>query len=199
MTFFMINKIIERMKLGFNKTLIIPLGAGGIVFIFWLIISIPLNQLKHSLKAELMGLEDQIQQIEAMGDQDKTKEEKVRILREKYQLLGNKFPEKEEESLGLLSSYAQELQIEVISIKSQPKKVFLDVNHKKVEAGGKSCQEIPVTIEMKGTYQASVQYIEMLREVLPAYVVVEKIKMHKDPLEPSRLDVHLDLNLYLLS
>ena len=193
------NQIMEKDNLSRNKTAIITSGAVAIFLILGGVVNISLTHQKDLLRAQLTGLEGQIENIEAMADKNKTIEERIQILKERYQHLGDRLPPKEEESLGLLSTYAQKFHIEIISIKAQPKRGLLDINQQKMEVEGKTCQEVPVAIEMKGAYKDAVQYIEILKNALPAYTVLEKLKMRKDTADQLKLNIQLDLNLYLLS
>ena len=112
-----------------------------------------------------------------------------------YKDFSSKFPEKEEESLRILSDIARNLNIEIISISPKPKRVF--------EAAGrveeKICQFISVSMEMRGTYFNLVKYIESLKKDLPAFLSIEELRIKKERIEGSLLNIMLTFKLYLLS
>ena len=77
--------------------------------------------------------------------------------------------------------------------------MFLDENNQKVEIEEKTCELVPVTIEMKCFYKDLVKYIETLKKSLPAFISIERLRINKDKSGIPRLNIVLDLNLYLLS
>ena len=196
MRFFTPIKILNEQ----NSTFLKSIGAVAAIFLIGIIIWQPLQKEETLLKTELTDIQNKIQRIEISTDQkNKTKEEIINVFKKKYGHIDEKFPPTEEESLNLLSVYAQELNLEVISVRSLPKKPFVDQDQQKVGSGAKFCQEISVSMELKGSHQGLVQYLETIKELLPAYVTVERLKIHKDiPAEP-KLNIQLELNLYLLS
>jgi Tfp pilus assembly protein PilO len=77
--------------------------------------------------------------------------------------------------------------------------LFFDANRKKAEIDGKNCQLLSVSIAMKSSYKDLFAYIQTLKELLPAYVTIERLEMGRDASGTSKLNVSLDLTMYLLS
>ena len=183
-----------------QKTIIITSLIIVFVFLlFWFLIYLPSKREVTRIKSELSNLEYQIRQIEAITSEVTLTDEGIRMIRAQYERLNNKFPQKEERSIGTLSDIASNLNIELVSIKPQFKTVFLDRNKKEIKIEGRVCQRVYVTIEMKGLYKDLVKYIQTLKESLPAFISIEKLKIVKDRLQAPRLNVILEFNLFLLS
>ncbi|MEA3560852.1 MAG: hypothetical protein U9R31_03680 [Candidatus Omnitrophota bacterium] len=167
--------------------------------ICWIFIYFPSKNIVKRIKSELAGLQRQIYEIEAVIGRAKTTDKNIRALVEKSQKLNNAFPQKEEESLKMLSQLARNLNIELNSVKPQLRAVFLGEDKKEVKIEGKTCQKIFVSLEMKCFYKDLVKYIETLKKVLPALATVEILKAGKDCSGTTKLNVTLGINLYLLS
>ncbi len=165
------------------------------IFIFF--IYLPSSNRVAQIKKELSTVESQISEIEATISQSKSMDEGISLLRERFRELNNKFPPKEQEAIKAISGLARKLNIEIISIRPQPKKDFFDENNNNVEIDGKTCQSIFVSIEMSCFYKDLVRYIHSLKEDLPAFVSIQNLLVNKSG--TSKLNVILDINLYLLS
>ena len=170
----------------------------GFVVLGFLVYS-PIKGKVSGLRGDLTNIDSQIKQIETTVDPHRTVEEERKILEERCAKLNSKFPAKEEESLRMLSDFARKMNISVLSTRSQPKTSFLDADKQKVEISGKICQKILVTMEMKGSYKDFLKYLETLKESLPAYLTIERLRMSKDSSGMPVLNINLDINLYLLS
>ncbi|MCK5178342.1 MAG: hypothetical protein KAR32_02345, partial [Candidatus Omnitrophica bacterium] len=81
----------------------------------------------------------------------------------------------------------------------QPKVDFLDEDAQKVEIEGRVCQKFLVSIEIKAIYGDLVEYVDNLKESLPAYITIERMRIRKETSGARQLSITLDLNLYLLS
>lgn len=160
---------------------------------------VPTLQKVGLLKNELMVAQNQIEQIEAAVGSEQSIAEGIKLLKDRYSALDIKFPSQEEEALKLVSELARAHNISIITMKFQPKAEFLDVENKKVDIEGKICRILPVSIELTSSYKDLGQYIEILKESLPAYVTIERLNIRKELGAASNLRVTLDLNLYLLS
>lgn len=182
-----------------RKIIIISVAAATVAALLSLFVYLPAVRKISLLKGELSGIQNQIEQIEAMVSQGYSMAEGIEALKNKYRALDAKFPVKEEEALGLLSEFARKCNITIVAIKSQPKVELLDAKDKKVEIEGKICQILPVSIEVKSSYNDLGKYLEMLGESLPAYITVEKLNIHKESGGIPNLRVTMELNLYLLA
>ncbi len=180
-----------------KKIIIISAISIVALLIFWISVYMPSRNNAIKTKSELSNVEAQIQEIEAIIGKDKTINEGMIYLRERYEYLNNKFPEKEEESLRMLSNFAREMNVEILSIKPQQKRTFLDENKKEVKIEGKACQRVFVRVEMRCACRNLIGFIETLRESLPTFISIESLSINKDKRDLS-LKTTLGLNLHLL-
>ena len=165
----------------------------------WFFVYLPERNRLHQFKEQLADVESQIRQVQGDAQANKAVEEKIKFLQERYKYVETKFPPKEYEALRLLSDFARKVNVNILSIRSEPKEIFLDEAQQKIEVEGKVCQRLPVSVELKCRYQDMLAYLEMLEDFLPAYVTVEGLRIRKDEAGSFKLDMTLDLNLYLLS
>ncbi len=182
-----------------RKIIIVTAATVAVVALLSLFVYLPAVREISLLKGEHSGIQNQIEQIEAMVGQGHSMAEGIEALKNKYRALDAKFPAKEEEALGLLSEFAGKCNMTIVTIKSQPKVEFLDEKDQKVEIEGKICQILPVSIEVRSNYNDLGKYIEMLGESLPAYATVEELNMRKESGGTPSLRVIIELNLYLLA
>lgn len=183
-----------------QKKINIVTATGVLAFLMlWGFLYLPSIKVVKELKSELNGIQDQIRQIEGKVTGDGKTKQGIRELEVRYQWVNSKFPEKEEKALRMLSDLAKEFKIDVLSIRSQPKVDFLDEDAQKVEIEGRVCQKFLVSIEIKAVYGDLVEYVGTLKESLPAYITIERMRIRKETSGARQLSITLDLNLYLLS
>jgi Tfp pilus assembly protein PilO len=189
----------RKVTLSQKKIIVTSLIVILVFLILWLFIYLPNQNSISRIKSEVLNLENQIKGIEEIMGKTRTIEGSIKLLKQRYQELNNKFPPKEEEGLRMLSDFAKRLNIELISIKPQPNVVFIDKNNKKIEIEGKTCHVVSVSMEVRCFYKDLVKYIETLNKALPAFAIIKRLRINRDKPETSRLNIKLDLNLYLLS
>ena len=160
----------------------------------WFLVYRPTKKRVGELKKELEDVEAKIKQIEGMIDPGKKMGEGIRLLEEKYARLASKFPSKEEEAVTALFALASKVNIEISSITSQARHPCAQ----KVSVEGKSCYEIPIALRANGTYKGLVNYIEVLQESLPAFVIFEGLTIGKSTAGTSQLVIDLTITIYLL-
>ena len=152
------------------------------------------------LKVDLLELAGQIDKIEIGVAKEKTVEEGIRLLHERQACLNSKFPAREEEGLRWLSDSARKFNIKVIAIRSQHKMPVVDQDQQKTEVEGKTFQKLPISIEMKSSYEDFLEYLNQLEQFSPGYFAVEDIRMRKGRTPDSLgVEINLNINLYLLS
>jgi len=193
------NAVIKNMTPSQKKILIITSIALLTFFMSWLLIYCPAKAKISQLQKKLTDIEREINEIEGAVTKGTSFEEGIRLLEERAYTLDSKFPEKEKEALKMLADFARQLNMDIISTQPQTKKPFLGADEGEVRIETKSCQELFVFIEMKGTYQNLIRYLVLLKESLPAYVMVERLKINKDVTGALKLNISLGLNLYLQS
>jgi len=170
-----------------------------VFLVFLIFIYLPSKDAFFKIKSELSENEKQIHEIEAMISKAKSREEGIALLKERLEELNNKLPSRGEESFKVLSDLARKLNVELISIQPDTKKLFVDENNNKVEVEGMFCQVVFVSLELKCFYSELTSYIKALESDLPAFVNIETLTIEKDRALASKLNVRLGLNLYLLS
>lgn len=194
------NMQIRNLSPSQKKIIVISLIVISVFLTFWLFIYLPSKNTVRRIRSELINVETQIKEIEALIGEAKSIDEGIRLLKAKSQELNNKFPQREEDSLKMFSDMAKKLNIELISIRPQPKKEFLDADDRKVEIGGGTCLTILVSMEMKCFYKDLVKYLQALKESSDmAFITFEKLQINKDKSGTPKLNITLDLKLYLLS
>ena len=149
------------------------------------------------LKAELRTLEKRIQSFERMGGEIKLGMEQ-NLLKYDSSLPGSKFPAREAQSVQMLSEYARKQKMDIVSLKIQPKVVYLDGRQLSVRLN-RTCYALPVAMEITGHYENLVKYLELVKTYLPAYVTIEKLTIKTEEPQPGPLKIQLEINVYLLS
>lgn len=181
-----------------KKIIIISAVVVFVFLLFFFIFYLPASKKISNLKIELNSTQSQIQGIEMLLAGSGSRDEAIRLLKEKQGYLINKFPQKEEESLRLIPEYARKMNIEVISLQPGLKTEFLDEADKKVIIEGKVASYLPITIEVSCFYKDLVKYLLELKSKLPAFVSVISLNVKKDRVSIGKVRAIIELNLYLL-
>ena len=183
-----------------QKKIIIVVFTGALAFLAsWMFIYLPARGSVNRVRQELGIIENKIQGIEGKLGKNKSMEAGLRLLQEESFSLTAKFPSKEEESIKTLSDLAAKGNVEIISLRPEAKANLLGEGEKKIEMEGLSCYKVPINMEIKCTYQGLVEYLISLKESTLADISVERLKINKDASGAGRLNINLDINLYLLS
>lgn len=169
-----------------------------IFLLLWTFLYYPSSKEIANLKGELASTEQQIQGIEMFLVGSKSRDEAIRLLKQKQQYLSNKFPQKEQESLRLISEVARNMNIEVISLQPQSRTEFLDASGKQVIIEGKIVNYLPITLEAVCFYKDLVKYALELKNNLPAFINVNNLNIKKDNQTTGKIRVSIEFNLYLL-
>ena len=182
-----------------QKKIIIMSAVGLFIFLLlWTFLYYPSSKEIANLKGELASTEQQIQGIEMFLVGSKSRDEAIRLLKQKQQYLSNKFPQKEQESLRLISEVARNMNIEVISLQPQSRTEFLDASGKQVIIEGKIVNYLPITLEAVCFYKDLVKYALELKNNLPAFINVNNLNIKKDNQTTGKIRVSIEFNLYLL-
>lgn len=183
-----------------NQKKIIVIGLSGI-FVFFLVLVflyLPASHKISSLKQELSQTQQQIKGIEMLLAGAQSRQEAIRLLKQKQQYLSNKFPHAEEGSLRFIPEIARKMNIEVISIHPQTRSEFLSVSGKQNIIDSRVVQYLPVTLELTCFYKDLVKYLLELDLGLPAFISVESLSIKKENLATGKIRAIVELNLYLL-
>lgn len=169
------------------------------VLSFWVFFYLPGSAQLGRTKSELLKLQEEVGDIERVMDEIKTEGMSIESLKARYEQLHNRFPSKEEESLRQLTDFARKLNLEIVSLSPKPKRELTGRDNKAVLIDGRPCHLISVTLDMKGSYKYLVSYLKLVRESLPAFSTVELLRLGRMESEKDKLDIALELNLYLSS
>lgn len=184
-----------------NQKYIIIMSAIGlfIFLLFWVFLYFPSSKEIASLKSELISTEQQIQGIEMLLAGAQGRNEAIHLLKERQQYLNNKFPQKEEESLRLITEVARKMNIEVISLQPGTRSEFLDESGKQIVIDGKTANYLPINMEVVCFYKDMVGYLTELKSILPAFVSVISLNAKKNNQFSGKIRVTVGFNLYLLN
>jgi len=109
-----------------------------------------------------------------------------------------KFPEAAEKSLLMLTDYANKFGLRVERIQQEKPKKVVNARGVTLTAEGKVCYGVQVSLKFKGEYYNLVKYLDALRKVVPAFLVVRNISIENKFSPALKLEGTLDLSLYLL-
>ncbi len=196
--FQLIGKMIKTISAPQKRILILFAGTVLILLAVWSLVFLSVKGALARIKKDLVDVNSQIKQIETDVDPGKDIDEVNSALEKRFRQLESKFSKKEEGALRLLSDFARKFNIGIVYIRSQPKVFFLDSNKQKVTLEDMSCYQFLISLEIKSTYKDLLKYIETIKESLPAFVVIERIRISKDPYGTPVSNINIDLNLYLL-
>ena len=116
-----------------QKNIIITSSVILLVFLLlWVFLYFPSSKEIASLKNELVSTEQQIQGIEILLSGSQSRDEAIRLLKQRQLYLSNKFPRQEEDSLRIIPEVARKMNIEVVSLQPGTRVEFLDENGKQV-------------------------------------------------------------------
>lgn len=184
---------------GDKKILIITGICVSIIFLFWAFIYFPANRKLCFLKSELAAIRIEIAQIESRGGKEGRDIAKmVEELQKDFKAAMLKLPDKEEEALRFISTEASKLGIDIVSMQPGSKRSSLDANNNPMYLEGKQCFELPISIEIRGLYKSIGEYLRILREVSPALIKIETVRIQKNENIAPRLNANLELALCLL-
>lgn len=112
--------------------------------------------------------------------------------------LDRRFPDVEQKSLLAITEYAHKFQVRLEEVHAGEPQDVLGSRGAKVFADGKKCAGVRVSMKFKCDYLNLVKYLDALRKVVPAYMVVEKIDITNNFSTVLKLEGKLELVLYLL-
>jgi len=193
------NMRLDKISPAQKKIILEVVVALAAFLLFLLFAYLPSRKTVKTMTSELEDAERQIQQIEAMLGSARSMDEGIQLLNKRFQQLDSKFSSGEEDSVRLLSEMARKLNVELISIKPQPKAVFLDENNQAITIRGKPCQRMLISLDMRCSYKDLVRYLRYLRDSYPMLVGIERLRIAKDQSGALKLNASFDTELYLFN
>ncbi len=136
-----------------------------------------------------------------MNDTMETIQDPAKVLdhfRETDRDLGRRFPDTAEKSLLMLTDYANKFGLRVEQVQAEKPRRVVNARGVGLGADGKACYGVQVSLQFKGEYYNLIKYLEALRKVLPAFLVVRDISIENHFTSAPRLEGNLELSLYLL-
>jgi hypothetical protein len=181
-----------------KKIIIISSIVFFIFLFFWVFLYLPAAKEIGSLKKELVLTSNQIQAIELLLSGSGSRDQAIRLLKQKQQYLNSKFPQKEEESLRFVSDLARKNKIYIISLQPGSKTELLDENGKSLTIQGKVANFLPITMEVSCFYKDLVKYLLELKNNSPAFISVISLNVKNDIQQNGKVRASITFNLYLL-
>jgi len=181
-----------------KQIIIISLSVIFIFFLFWVFLFLPANKEIFMLKNELISTEQQIQGIEILLAGSQSRDEAIRLLKERQQYLSNKFPQHEEESLRLIPEIARKMNINVISLQPGSRTELLDDAGKQIIIENRLVKYMPITLEVSCYFKDLVKYALELKTVLPAFTSINSLEINKEGQVSGKIRVNIQFDLYLL-
>lgn len=169
-----------------------------VLLLLWVFLYFPGSKEIAGLKIELALTQQQIKSIEELLSGSQSRDEAIRVLKQRQLYLSNKFPQQEEESLRLIPEVARKMNISVVSLRPGSRGEFLDQSGRQVVIDGKTASYLPITMEVVCFYKDMVSYLAELKNVLPAFISVVSLNVVKDNQLNGRVRSTIGFNLYLL-
>jgi hypothetical protein len=182
-----------------KKIIIISLSVLFIFLLFWVFLFFPASKQITTLKKELSSTVKQIQGIEILLAGSQSRDEAIRLLKQKQQYLSNKFPQKEEESLRLIPEIARKMNINVISVQPGSKTELLNEAGKQIVIENKAVNYLLITLEVNCYFKDLVKYLLELKATLPAFTSVNSLEIKKEDALTGKIRANIEFNLYLLN
>lgn len=190
----------QKEKLTFPQILIFAWGMALIagVLLFFLFVDAPADRRALDIQERVHLVENRIrwvtQTIEVLQDPQAVHERFMTAARE----LDRKFPENAEKSLAMLADYANKFGVRLSEIQTATPHRVLTSHGNKLGADGKTCVGVPVSMKFKSEYFNWVKYFMIIRKILPAFLVIQKVTIENNLSPTLPLEGTVDLNLYLL-
>ncbi|MBI4335519.1 MAG: type 4a pilus biogenesis protein PilO [Candidatus Omnitrophica bacterium] len=181
-----------------KKILVIAAVCVIIVLIFWAFVYFPARKKLGVLKSEYGALRKEVAEIESRGGSERDIMKMVVSLRNDLDAATLRLPAKEETTLKMISSEASRLGVEVISLSPRPKRPFQGPDGGIVPIENKRCFEIPISMEVRGSYKAIGEYLSVLRQTPNALIKTEDILLRGDDAAGGRLRGSVELAIYIL-
>ena len=182
-----------------NKNLIALAAAAVILGVGWGFL-VPGIRAQDRLKVQLQDLESQVSELKALNAQ-KSSSASVKPLRGPGAEQGTRFPESEKESLRLIAELARKMNVDVISMQSQPRLEWQAKKGKGADILGRKIYRVPVSLNLAARYEDFVRYLETLKKLSASYVAFSKVNMKyktvKDNTKPHHVDIKLDLDVFI--
>lgn len=197
---FSLLKDFDRIRNSPSQKKILALAAmtAGFLLLFILLVYLPGRSSTARLKRELVQTRARVSELQSVVNMGRDIRQGISLVKDQYTWITRKFPAKEEESIQLLNEFAQGMNVEVLSIKPQPKVPYLDERNAPVFLDGRSLQAVEVSLSLRCMYKDLMSYVQKLNDSLPGYIVADRLKIARDRENSLKLLVDMEFMLYLL-
>ncbi len=184
-----------------QKKIFMFVGIVALTFaVFIIFIYLPTKRHLVQLKDEYFVLQNEINEFNKSIGEGKPLEQAILSLRNRLETLDKKFPEKEEIVLRELSALAENLSIEISSIRPEKKKEIKEIENTPIDIKGCIVQEMPISMNLRTSYKTLGEFLKVLKEAFPVFIKIDNVRITKTADKNSPLlDVSLSLNTYLAS
>lgn len=189
---------------GQRKIILYVIGGALIIFIFWGFVYLPSRKQIQKFLSQLDEAEEQlnetkrIKEIKEAISKGYTYTLLIENLKDELTVLSKNIPYEQEMTLQYISSFARELNLEIISIRPALKRPLLDKNKNQIKIAGSGCLQLPVHLKLKGGYKPIGEYIKILTEEPPSLIAIENLTIGKSR-EQNILTADIELIVYLRS
>lgn len=176
----------------------IPLAHAvvGLIFFAGLIANFSARQEAARVDRELVALKKQISH--SLG-QALSLEQALKDIQKSMQAWEKKLPPREEDVISAVTAAAKEQRMDLLSIHSLPKTVYLGEDNLPISVDGKTCYQVVMSLDLKGNYHQLVNYVEAMERKIPVVFTIEQMQINKIAAEPGRLSIKITFKLYLLA
>ncbi len=194
----MIN--VQKDRITYSQIVIFLWGLAIVfgVILFYQLIDGPVDSRVLNALGRVNRVEGRLKWVVQTIDTDKDPEKVLTYFRETDRDLGRRFPGAVEKSLLMLTDYANKFGVRVERIQPEKPRKVMNSRGEVLGADGKVCYGVQVSIKFKGDYYNIIKYLEALRKVVPAFLVVRNISLENKFSFTPKLEGVLDLSLYLL-
>jgi len=194
----MIN--IQKDRITFSQIVIFAWGLSIVILVvlFYQFVVAPADSRVLDIQDRVDLVESRLKWITQTTEMVQAPEKVLNYFREADRELDRRFPATAEKSLLMLTDYANKFGVRIERIQPEAPRQVVNSRGGVLGADGKVCYGVQVAIKFKGEYYNLIKYLEALRKVLPAFLVVRNISIDNNFSPPLRLEGNLDLSLYLL-
>lgn len=160
-----------------QKTILVMSGIiVGTILIFLFFIYLPKNAQMKKLKAELAEAKTTIDNIKRITGEEASLDVAIERYDKKIKELKLKLPQREESTIRDLAAEAGKMGIKILSINPA---IAVDCRLP-TNIKGYKCKELAISMEFKTSYKNFGDYIQLVREKIPAVIKFEQVNIKRE-------------------
>jgi len=183
-----------------KKILVFSIAAIALFMLFLVFIHLPKHRSVQGMKTRIKHIETQTEKTHAMlGDLNKLGEV-LASMQTELAAFESRIPAKENISsvLSELSNIAKTCSVDVLSIKPEKPKPFLDDNAQVVKLDKRHLESIKVELMVRAHYKAVAEYIKNIQESLNILATIDRVVIVRDELIFPKIDAELVFTVYVV-